>query len=102
MLRHDTGRTATARLADDTLRATPSPDDDAGFFAWLGANEDGYFLNAPEASFMLHGARCPHIDRSPNWRWMAKSKRCSTSRAALDRWVLGEGGTLVLCNECFS
>jgi hypothetical protein len=82
-------------------------DDDDGFFEWLAANADGYFINTsrnPKASYLvLHKPSCPHFTGGGSLHWTKEYvKACSTDRTALEDWALNDvGGEVTLCRSCF-
>jgi len=78
--------------------------DDAAFFDWLDAHNDGYFLNETQpGSFVLHLASCSHFDRSPAASWTRTRKLCSDSRAVLETWAQQQTGeSPTRCQTCFS
>jgi hypothetical protein len=86
---------------------TPFQDDDRGFFAWLEANPDGYFINSernPGPGYVvLHRAGCPHFTGNAALHWTKDYvKFCSPKRRDLEEWAAGAvGGEATLCRTCF-
>ena len=102
------------RLREESPMLTTLPetitvfqDDDEGFFDWLDANPDGYFVNTernPKPTYLvLHASPCPHIDRKPSLNWTKDYvKICSLSRADLEGWAADAvRGEVTLCRNCF-
>ena len=83
-------------------------DDDAGFFGWLDAHPDGYFINAersPKPNYLvLHRPGCGHFKGAPSVNWTKDYiKTCSEQRDELERWAEESvGGEVTLCKDCFS
>jgi len=82
-------------------------DDDEGFFEWIDANPEGYFINTernPKPNYLvLHRPECPHFDRSPKAHWTRDYiKICSPGRSELEGWAEeAVKGEVTLCRSCF-
>lgn len=82
-------------------------DFDQGFFEWLEAHPDGYFINAdrnPRKDYLvLHRPSCPHFKGSPELNWTREYiKICSEDRGNLEDWAdQATGGEVTLCGTCF-
>jgi hypothetical protein len=82
-------------------------DDDDGFFDWLAANPDGYFINTernPKPNYLvLHRPQCPHFKGGGDVHWTKDYvKVCSTNRGELEEWTADTvGGDVTLCRSCF-
>lgn len=62
-------------------------EDDDGFFAWLEANPEGYFVNVVPGLYdhgILHPARCGHVHRSAG-PWTNARKVCAETHLAVMR-----------------
>jgi hypothetical protein len=81
-------------------------DDDRGFFDWLLANPDGYFVNSernPRPSYLvLHRTSCSHFTGTPSLHWTKDYvKHCCTDRRALEEWAHDcVGGHVTHCPTC--
>ena len=102
------------RLREESLMLTtlgPSltvfHDDDEGFFEWIDANPEGYFINTernPKPNYLvLHRPECPHFDRSSKAHWTRDYiKICSLGRPELEEWAEETvKGEVTLCRTCF-
>jgi HB1, ASXL, restriction endonuclease HTH domain len=82
-------------------------DDDGGFFGWLDAHPNGYFINAersPKPNYLvLHRPGCGHFKGAPSVNWTKDyTKTCSDQRDELERWAEESvGGEVTLCKDCF-
>lgn len=102
------------RLREESpmLSATPTGiivfrDDDDGFFDWLAANPDGYFINTyrnPKPDYLvLHRPQCPHFKGDESLHWTKEYvKICAAERQELESWASETvGGEVTLCRSCF-
>jgi hypothetical protein len=82
-------------------------DDDEGFFDWLEANPDAFFINTyrnPKPEYLvLHRPQCPHFKGGESLHWTKDYvKVCSTDRDVLEGWAAKVvGGEVTLCRSCF-
>jgi hypothetical protein len=105
---------ALIKLREESPMLTTHPqnitvfrDDDDGFFDWLRANPDSYFINSernPRPMYLvLHRPNCSHFTGESNLHWTKDYvKFCSPDRGDLEEWALGTvGGEVTLCRTCF-
>jgi|SRR5581483_9411792 len=103
-IRLQEGTTVTTTLTPDVELFK---DDDGGFFAWLDAHPDGWFVNterSPNPNYLvLHRPGCPHFTGGDHLHWTKDYvKVCSDSRGALEAWASEAlGGEMTLCGTCF-
>jgi hypothetical protein len=82
-------------------------DDDAGFFDWLAANPDGFFINTERTPtpryLVLHRPGCRHFKGGEQVNWTREYiKVCSAHRDELEDWATTSvGGEETLCRSCF-
>ena len=98
------GRSPLLDLAADGVSVFQ--DDDKGFFDWLAANPDGYFVNSerhPRAEYIrLHRPGCQSFKGSPELHWTKDYvKLCAIERGDLERWAFNALGSEVTpCELC--
>ena len=80
-----------ARAIGRWIIAIFQPPDDPTYRAWLGANPNGYVINAEPGGrgyVLLHLATCVHMRNRPPFIGPTYIKICSDSAAELDVWAL--------------